>query len=127
MVADDLGDDEGEELLGEDRVEARLRGELAQPRHLPLLAGRVRRRQVELGLEHPHLLGAPEALGEQVHQGGVEIVDGGAVGGEPGRYGARPRPVVRRAAGPGRRARRAHAVRLRPLFMVAARVPEPAS
>ena len=47
-------------------------------RDLGLLARRVSRRQPLAGLELADLLGALEPLGEQVDQGGVDVVDAGA-------------------------------------------------
>lgn len=85
MVANDLGDDETQELLGEDRVQARLGGKFAQPRHLLHLASRVGRRQPHGRLEDPHLLRAAEALGQQVDQGSVEVVDARAQSDQLGR------------------------------------------
>ena len=78
VVADHLVDDEVEELLRELRVEARVVRQGAQPLDLEGLAGRVGRRHPRAGLEPAHLLGALEALGEQVHQRGVEVVDAAA-------------------------------------------------
>ena len=60
-------------------------GERPQSGDLALLAGRVRGRQVPLGLEQTDLLGALEALGEQVHEGGVDVVDAAAQARELGR------------------------------------------
>ena len=93
-------------------------------RERKFFAGRIRRRQIKLGLEHTHLLGAPETLGKKVDERGIQVVDRNAVGGQPG-WNARPalfnslRPRRGRAAGGtasvggtgGRDG--AHAVRLR--------------
>lgn len=49
-----------------------------QPLDLRGLPGRVGGRQAVPGLELADLLGALEALGEQVHQGGIEVVDAAA-------------------------------------------------
>ena len=78
VVPDDLFDDEGQELLGEDRVEVRLVRQLPQARDLLHLAARVRRRHPAGGLEHADLLGRLEALGQQVDQRGVDVVDAAA-------------------------------------------------
>ena len=111
MVLDDLGDDEGEELLGEDRVQAGLLSQCPQTCHLVLLAPGVGRRQVQLGLEQAHLLSAAEALSQEMDEGGVEIVDGGPIDGQ-----------LRGDAA----LLLAHAVRLRsPILLVERSVPEP--
>jgi phosphoglycerate dehydrogenase-like enzyme len=74
-MVDDLGDDEAQELLREHRVESRLDSERSQPRHLLLLAHRVGSRQTNLRLVAADLLGDLEPLGEQVHEGSVDVVD----------------------------------------------------
>ena len=134
MVVDDLGDDEGEELLGEDRVESGLTGQRPQSRDLHRLTGGVGRRQVQLGLEVADALGAAEALGQKVHQCGVEVVDRGAVArqlrghlaGRGGRLVVDGRDGVPAVIGP--LGNLAHAVRvLSPAFEVALSVPDPAS
>src|SRR5690625_2117842 len=78
VVPDDLGDDEAQEGLGEDRVEARVIGQGAQTPDLVLLAGRIGRGQAVGGLEDPDALGVPEPFGQQVHQSGVDVVDAAA-------------------------------------------------
>ncbi|GAA2952752.1 hypothetical protein GCM10020227_19850 [Streptomyces flavovirens] len=75
VVADDLGDDEVQQLLGERRVELGAFGELAQPGDLAGLAGGVGGRQVVLRLEVADLLGGLEAFGEHVDDRGVDVVD----------------------------------------------------
>ena len=75
MVADDLGDDEAEELLRELRVEPGVDGQGAEPGDLLGLARRVGRRQPVRRLEHADLLGDGETFREQVDQGGVHVVD----------------------------------------------------
>src|SRR5699024_2403805 len=64
VVPDDLGDDEAQEGLGEDRVEARLIGQGAQTPDLVLLAGRIGRGQAVGGLEDPDALGVPDPVGQ---------------------------------------------------------------
>src|SRR5690606_32449654 len=85
------------------RVEAGVLGERAQALDLLRLAARVRRRQPEVRLDVPHALGALEALGEQVDERGVDVVDGPACLGQLGRnrlaHGLDPRsPTGRRCA-----------------------------
>ena len=112
VVLDDLGDDEGEELLGEDRIEAGLLRQSPQARHLLTLAPGIGRRQIQLGLEEAHLLGAAETLGQKMDEGGVKVVNGGAIDGQ-----------LRRNSAPAS----AHAVRLRsPTLVVELSVPDPA-
>lgn len=82
VVADDLGDDEGEELLGEGRVQLGVLGEAAEPGDLVGLAGGVGGRQLVGRLEVADLLGALEAFGEHVDDGGVDVVDAVAQPGE---------------------------------------------
>src|SRR4051812_47205103 len=78
VVVDDLRDDEAQERLGEHRVEAGGVGQGPQPGDLALLTLRVGGREVLLGLEPAHLLRALEALGEKVHERGVDVVDAAA-------------------------------------------------
>ena len=111
MVLDDLGDDEGEELLGEDRVQAGLLSQCPQTCHLLLLAPGVGRRQIESGLEQSHLLSAAEPFGQEMDEGGVEVVNGGPIDGQL--WGDAALLL-------------AHAVRLRsPILLVERSVPEP--
>src|SRR5690606_28827035 len=67
-----------EPLLRELRVEVRRLGELAQPRDLLLLARGIRGRHVVRGLELADLLRGAEALGEQIDERGVDVVDASA-------------------------------------------------
>src|SRR5450830_1015513 len=85
VVTDDLFDDEGQELLGEHRVEVRLVGEATQPRDLLRLSPQVRRRQPSYGLEHADLLRCLEPLRQQVHERGVDVVDAAPQSDELGR------------------------------------------
>jgi hypothetical protein len=75
VVADHLGDDEVEEFLGERGVEFGALGEAAQPGDLAGLPLGVGRGQPVRGLEMADLLGALEAFGEHVDDGGVDVVD----------------------------------------------------
>jgi hypothetical protein len=77
VVADDLGDDEVEELLRERRVEVGLERELLEPRDLPFLTRRVRRREVVLGLQTADALGVLEPNGQHVDERSVDVVDAG--------------------------------------------------
>ena len=72
----------------------------------------IGRRQIQLGLEEAHLLGAAETLGQKMDEGGVKVVNGGAIDGQ-----------LRRNSAPAS----AHAVRLRsPTLVVELSVPDPA-
>src|SRR6478609_11216676 len=73
VVVDDLGDDEVQERLGEHRVEAGAVGERPQPSDLPLLAQRVGGGQVLLGLEPADLLGALEALRQEMDERCIDV------------------------------------------------------
>ena len=75
MMVDDLGNDEAQELLREHRVETGLDCERPQTSDLLLLAGRVGGRQADLRLVAADLLRDLEPLGEQVDEGGVDVVD----------------------------------------------------
>ena len=77
VVEDDLVDDEAQELLGERRVEPGLHGEGTQPGDLLLLSLGVGGRQAGLGLVAADGLGDLEPLGQQVHEGRVDVVDAG--------------------------------------------------
>lgn len=82
MMANDLVDDEADELLTEIGIELGLFGKAAQPRDLPLLARGVGRGQVVRGLVGAHRLGDAEPLGQHVDQRGVDVVDARAERGE---------------------------------------------
>ena len=75
VVPNDFFDDEGQELLGELRIEIGVDGELAKPLDLPLLACRVCGREVVRSLQPADLLGVLEPLGEHVNQCGIDVVD----------------------------------------------------
>ena len=75
MVVNDLGDDERQKLFGEGRVEFGVFGERPQARDLHALTLGVARRHAGRRFEAPHRLRALEALGEQVHEGCVDVVD----------------------------------------------------
>ena len=75
VTADHLGDDEGEELLGEFGVEVRVLGENPQAGDLSGLARFIGRRQPVFGLELADPFGEFEPLGQEVDEGGVDIVD----------------------------------------------------
>ena len=72
---DDLGHDETQKLLGEDRIETGLDGQRPQPRDLLFLARRVGWRQADLSLVTAHVLGDLEALGQEMDERGVDVVD----------------------------------------------------
>ena len=76
VVTNDLGDDEGEELLREDRIQTGIAGKCPQTVHLAPFSSGIGGGKAEPGLEHPHALGAAEALGQQVDERGVEVVYG---------------------------------------------------
>ena len=80
MVADHLGDDEVDELLGEFRVEPGIVGKRPQPGDLPLLAGGSAGGIPASAFEAAHRLGC--ALGEQVHERGIDVVDAAAQAGQ---------------------------------------------
>lgn len=75
VPTDDLGDDERQELLRELGIQVGLLGELSQPGDLPGLPGLVGRRQTVVGLEFADALCELEALGEEMDEGGIDIVD----------------------------------------------------
>ena len=79
MMMDHLGHDEAQELLGEDRVESGLLGERPQPRDLSVLALGIGGRQPDRSLVTADVLGDLEPLGEQVDQGGIDVVDARSV------------------------------------------------
>src|SRR5690606_20323585 len=58
VVADNLLDDEAQELLRKDRVQTCLLRERPKPCDLTTLTLRIGGRQAEIGLDVPHLLGA---------------------------------------------------------------------
>ena len=79
VVADHLGDDEAEELLGENRVEPGVRPPLCQAAALLLHTLRIRRRHRVHGFESADLLRAAETLRKNVDEGGVEVVNRSAM------------------------------------------------
>src|SRR5690606_17671791 len=105
VVADHLGDDEAHERLREGGVQSGVIREGAQARDLLSLAVRVCGWQSVLGLQHAHPLGVSEALGEQVHEGRVDVVDAAPLLGEEDAG-----TLDRLLAGCGRGIRCAHAL-----------------
>jgi len=75
VVSDDLADDEGEELLGELRIQVGVGRQLPQAGDLALFAHRISRREVVRGLEPADALGVLEPFGEQVNERGIDVVD----------------------------------------------------
>lgn len=82
MVVDHLGDDETEELLREDRVEAGCLRQRSQSRHLLRLAIRVGGRQAGSRLVATDVLGDLEPLREQMDERGVDVVDARSIAGQ---------------------------------------------
>lgn len=74
-MPDDLADDEVQELLRERRVEVGVVREFAQARDLAGLTVGIGRWQVVVGFQPADTFGALEALGEEVYEGGIDIVD----------------------------------------------------
>src|SRR5829696_3918636 len=75
VVADDFGDDEVEKLLRELRIQFGVGGKGPESGNLVRFAVRICRRQTVPCLEFANLLGDLEPLREQVHQGGIHVVD----------------------------------------------------
>ena len=104
MVSDDLADDEGEELLGEFRIQVGVGRQLPQAGDLALFAYRISRREVVRGLESTDALGVLEPFGEQVNQCGIDVVDARA---EFLEFGSRRvvwfHPWILEKSGPGHR------------------------
>ena len=75
VVADHLGHQEVQELLGEFGVEVCVDGEGPQAGDLPGLAGRVGRRQALARLQLADLAGLLEPFGQQMDQRRVDVVD----------------------------------------------------
>ena len=84
VVADDLGDDEVQELLGEIRVEIGLGRQVFEPCDLLLLARGIGRGKVVFGLEFAHRLGVLEPLGQGKDEDRVKAVDALAMLGQKG-------------------------------------------
>src|SRR5689334_6652775 len=76
VMPDHLAHNERQEFLGKIRIQLRLLCERSQPRHLLCLPRQIGGRQSLCRLELAHCLGELEALGQQVHQRRVDIVDG---------------------------------------------------
>src|SRR5262245_31710635 len=76
---DHLGDDESQELLRKHRIETGLDRQRAQSRDLLVLANRIGSGEADRRLVAPDVLGDLEPLREQVDEGGVGVVDAGAV------------------------------------------------
>ena len=82
MVPDDFLDDEAQEFLGKLWIELRSLGQRAQAGDLAFLAAGIGSGQAVHGLVGAHGLGDAEALGQDVDQRGVDVVDRGAKSGE---------------------------------------------
>lgn len=90
MVLNDFFNHEIQEFFGEGRVQVGVSAQRMEPFNLGFFAFRVAGRQVVFGLEPTNLLGAFEAFCQEVHQGGIDIVDTGTDGQEffqNGRFG----------------------------------------
>ena len=75
MVADHFLDDEAQERLAELGIEIGILGQPTQPGDLRFLAPRIGGGQAVLGLVRPHRLSHFEALGEDMDQCGIDIID----------------------------------------------------
>lgn len=75
VVANDLGHDEGQELLGKLRVEPRRIGKGSKPLDLTALPIRIGGRKSCRRLKHTDLLSDLETFGQQTHQRSIEVVD----------------------------------------------------
>ena len=82
VVADNLVDDEAQEFFAELGIELGLLGQRPQAGDLPFLSRRIGGGQGIPRLVTPDRLGDPEALGQHVNQGRVDIVDALAVSAE---------------------------------------------
>jgi len=82
VVADYFVYDEAQELLGELGIQVRFLGQLAQARDLLLLPPRIGGGQGIGRLVLADRLGDAEPLRQDMDQGGVDIVDAAAEGGE---------------------------------------------
>lgn len=80
VVPNDLFDDEAQEFFAELGIELGLLRERPQAGDLPFLARGIGGGQGIPRLVTPDRLGDPEALGQHVNQGRVDIVDALAVG-----------------------------------------------
>jgi hypothetical protein len=86
VVVDDFADDEGEEFFGEFGVEFGTFREGAQAGDLFGFAGEVRGREFQAGFQLSDGLGAFEALGKQVNECGIDVVDAAPEAGQFRRY-----------------------------------------
>lgn len=84
VVTDDLGDDEGQELLGEFRVELGIGRQGAQALNLLLFARRVSRGKPAGSFQFAHGAGDFEPFSQQVHQRRIKVVDASAQAHQPG-------------------------------------------
>src|ERR1700728_487387 len=75
VMADHFLDDEGQELFREIGIELGVLGQRAQPGDLHLLACGIGGRKAVRGLILAHRLGAFEALGQEMDQRRIDIVD----------------------------------------------------
>ena len=79
MVPNDFIDDEADEFFPEFWVEIGFSGKISQPGDLLFFTAGIGRRQVRLSLVLPDRLGDPETFGKNMHEGGVDIVNGSPV------------------------------------------------
>ena len=109
MVADDLVDDEAQELLRELGIELRVLRQRAQAGNLLGLARRVGRGQGVGRLVFAHGLGDAKPLRQDMDQRGIDIVDAAPEGGELRVAGGGGRGVRIQGRGIGHRGRAYHA------------------
>ncbi len=75
MMANDLGDDEVQELLGKGRIKVGFFRERPQPRDLRGFTSGISWRKLVLSLQMTHPLGCLEPFSQQIDQGRVDVVD----------------------------------------------------
>ena len=84
MVANDLLDDEAQELFPEFGIELGLLRDRAQARNLPVFALGISRLERVQRLVNPYRLGNSEPFRQDVDQRGVDVVDALAIAGQNG-------------------------------------------
>ena len=79
MMMNHFGDNEAQELFGKHRIKASFECQSPKTGDLAVFTSSIGGRQASLHFVQAHGLSDLEPLGQQVDQGGIDVVDAGAI------------------------------------------------